>query len=93
MGYSIVWVEWADAHTSEAGWLELDGYEDDGEVLVSTVGFLVPVGDAGSKDGHVSVWQTLCQGEGIHGFHIPVQMVRQIKVLGSGGLETLMQQG
>ena len=62
-------------------------------MLVSTVGFLVPVGDAGSKDGHVSVWQTLCQGEGIHGFHIPVQMVRQIKVLGAGGLETLMQQG
>ena len=91
MGYSIVWVEWADAHTSEAGWLELDGYEDDGEVLVSTVGFLIPVGDAGSKDGHVSVWQTLCQGEGIHGFHIPVQMVRQIKVLGSGGLEHLLQ--
>ena len=91
MGYSVVWVEWADAHTSEAGWLELDEYEDDGEVLVSTVGFLIPVGDAGSKDGHVSLWQTLCQGEGIHGFHIPVQMVRQIKVLGPSSLETLMK--
>ncbi len=91
MMYSAVLVEWADAHTSEAGWLELDGYEDDGEVIVTTVGFLVPVGDPGSKDGHVSLWQTLCQGEGIHGFHIPVQMVRQIKVLGAGGLEHLLQ--
>jgi hypothetical protein len=91
MGYSVVWVQWADAHTSEPGWLELDGYEDEGEVLVDTVGFLIPVGDAGSKDGHVSIWQTLCQGEGIHGFHVPVQMVREIKVLGCGGLETLMQ--
>jgi hypothetical protein len=91
MSYAVVWVEWADAHTSEGGWLELDDYSDDGEVLVNTVGFLVPVGDPGSKEGHVSIWQTLCQGEGIHGFHIPVQMVREIKVLGAFPLETLMK--
>ena len=87
--YSAVLVKWADAHTSEPGWLELDGYEDNGEVIVTTVGFLSPVGDPGSKQGHVSLWQTVCEGEGIHGFHIPVQMVREVKVLGPSSLETL----
>ena len=89
MMYSAVLVKWADAHTSEPGWLELDGSSDDGEVIVTTVGFLIPVGDPGSKKGHVSLWQTVCDGEGIHGFHIPVQMVREVKVLGPSTLETL----
>lgn len=87
--YSAVLVKWADAHTSEPGWLDLDDYHDTGEVVVTTVGFLIPVGDPGSKQGHVSLWQTVCEGEGIHGFHIPVQMVREVKVLGPSTLETL----
>jgi hypothetical protein len=43
-------VYWADACGGDAGWLTLDEVEDDGEVLVQSVGFLVPVGDAGSKE-------------------------------------------
>ena len=81
MEYKIVYITWADAHCSEGGWLDLDAYEDEGEVLVSTIGFLIPLGDAGSKDRHISLWQSLSGGEGIHGFHIPVQMVRDMKVL------------
>ena len=91
--YSAVLVHWADAHTSEPGWLQLDTYDDDGEVVVATVGFLVPVGDPGSKEGHVSLWQTLCDGEGIHGFHIPVQMVREVRVLGPSSVESLKTRG
>lgn len=79
--YSIVLVEWADAHCSDGGWLDLDEYKDDGEVIVSTVGFLIPVGEDGSKDGHVTVWQSIADEDAIHGFHIPVAMVRKLTVL------------
>lgn len=79
--YPVVLVEWADAHMSEAGWQELDSLEDDGERMVQTIGFLVPDSDPGGKPGHVSLWQTMCQGEGIHGMWIPTGMVRRIIVL------------
>lgn len=77
----IVWVQWADAHMSDGGWQELEDYVDDGETIVDTVGFLVAVGEPGSKDKHVTVWQSLCKGEGIHAMHIPVEMVRSIRVV------------
>jgi hypothetical protein len=89
MGYSIVMIRWADAHMSDSGWIELDEYEDDGETLVETVGFLIPVGEAGSKKDHVTLWQTLCEDEGIHAMHIPIGMVREVKVLSENGLEGL----
>lgn len=78
---------------SEGGWLELDEYVDDGETIVSSVGFLIPVGEAGSKKDHVSLWQTLCEDQGIHAMHIPVGMVRDVKVLGENGLERLRSLG
>lgn len=79
--YSFVFIRWADTHLSESGWLDLDEYEDDGECIVETAGFLVPLGEPGSKEGHVSVWQTLCANEGIHAVHIPVAMVRDLKII------------
>ena len=78
---TIVHVRWADAHMSESGWLEMDDYIDDGETIVDTVGFLVPIGEPGSKDKHVTVWQSLCRNEGIHAMHIPVAMVREMRVV------------
>lgn len=78
---AIVHVIWADAHCDEAGWISTD-MDDDGECLVSTVGFLVPVGHGGKKD-HVTVWQSLCDDEGIGRFHIPVDMVRNLDILRS----------
>ena len=89
MTRSIVYVQWADTHMSEGGWLELDEYEDDGETIVASVGFLIPVGEAGSKRDHISLWQTICEDQAIHAMHIPVGMVREIKVLGENGLERL----
>lgn len=79
--HSFVLVRWADTHMSEGGWLDLDNYDDDGECIVETAGFLIPVGEPGSKDGHVSVWQSVCKNEAIHGTHIPVAMVRDIKII------------
>jgi hypothetical protein len=79
--YPMVLVTWADTHLSEGGWLDLDEYEDDGECIVSSVGFQIPVGDPGSKDKHLTLWQTLCKEEGIHAIHIPIGMVRDIKIL------------
>jgi hypothetical protein len=81
MNYPIVLVKWADAHCSEGGWLTLEDYEDTGETIVESVGFLVPVPDSGSKKDHVTIWQTYCEGDVIHAIHIPVGMIRDIKVL------------
>jgi hypothetical protein len=77
-GYSTVLVVWADAHCGNAGWQEMTDYEDDGEYLIETVGFLVPEGNPGSKSEHVTVWQTINEDEAIHPFHIPSAMVRKI---------------
>lgn len=74
----IVLVTWADAHGSQGGWVELDDYKDEGETIISTAGFLINEGEPGGKAGHVSIWQSLQGGEGIHGFHIPVAMVRSM---------------
>jgi hypothetical protein len=78
---TVVYIQWADTHLSEPGWLNMDDYEDDGECLVDTVGFLIPIGEPGSKDKHVTVWQTVCKEEGIHAIHIPVAMVRDMKAI------------
>jgi hypothetical protein len=48
---------------------------------VSSVGFLVPADEPGGKKDHVTLWQTITNGEGISPFHIPTSMVRQIKVV------------
>lgn len=75
---TIVLVRWADAHGGEGGWQELDNYEDDGEAIITTVGFLIPADAPGGKKDHVTVWQTLVEDQGIHPFHIPVGMVRSM---------------
>lgn len=80
--HPMVLVTWADTHLSEGGWLDLPDYEDDGECIVASVGFHIPVGDPGSKEKHLTLWQTLCKDEGIHAIHIPIGMVREIKILG-----------
>jgi hypothetical protein len=78
--YPIVQITWADAHCGDPGWLDLSTVEDDGECLVTSVGYLIPVGEGG-KEKHVTLYQTYTEGEGIHPFHIPVGMVRETKLL------------
>ena len=78
---SIVLIEWADASGEEPGWITLEELEDEGEVLVQTVGFLIPSDEPGGKKDHVTVMQTFHDGDAIHVFHIPCGMVRSMKVL------------
>ena len=78
--YPLVLIRWADAHCGDGGWLVTGDYEDDGECIIESVGFLIPPGEGG-KEGHVNLWQTYSGGEGIHPFHIPVAMVRETKLL------------
>lgn len=80
-GLTPVLVIWADAHGGEGGWLSLDDYEDDGECLAHTCGFLIPADQPGGKKDHINLWQTICDGEGIHPFHIPAAWVRSVTVL------------
>ena len=77
---AIVLVVWADAHTGEHGWISTFIEDDQDEVLVQSVGFLVPA-NRGGKRRHVTLWQSLCDDEGIALFHIPTDMVRSLKVL------------
>lgn len=77
----IVLIHWADAHCGPSGWLDLDEYQDPDEAIVSTVGYLVEEGQPGSKPHHVTIWQTITDGEGIHPFHIPNQMIRKMDIL------------
>ena len=77
---TVVYIQWADTHLSEGGWLDMPSYEDDGECLVTTVGFIVPAGEGG-KEGHTTIWQTINDGEGINPFHIPQGMVRSFKII------------
>jgi hypothetical protein len=79
--FPVVIVKWADAHASQGGWLTLDEYEDDGECIITTIGYLVPADQPGGKKDHVTVWQTITEGDAIHGFHIPVAMVRSTLVI------------
>lgn len=79
--YPVVFIQWADAHAGEGGWQELEAYEDEGEVIVETVGFMVPADSLGGKKDHVTVWQSYHEGEGIHPFHIPSGMVRSLKII------------
>jgi hypothetical protein len=81
--HAIVLVLWADAHCGEAGWQVLDDMDDHDEMLVSTVGFLIPADEPGGKKDHVTLWQTINDDEGIHPFYIPSSMVRKIVVLNS----------
>lgn len=84
VSHDIVLVEWADAHTSEGGWLTLSDYKDDGEAIVQTVGFLIKEGQKGAKKGHITLWQTFSEGDAIHAMHIPVAMVRRMFVMSKG---------
>lgn len=71
-------VRWADAHAGTEHWTPLDELEDDGEYLVESVGWLLPV-DEGGKPDHVTLVQSVTPDEHVdHVIHIPVSMVRTI---------------
>lgn len=79
---TTVLIIWADAHAGPHEWSDPDELDDTGEYLVTSLGHLLPIGEGG-KEGHVTLAQSLLP-EGLvdHIIHIPVQMVRTMKVLG-----------
>lgn len=79
--YPVALIYWADACGGDAGWLDLESIEDDGETLVQSTGFLIPTGDPGSKEEHITLLQSYHDSEGINLFYIPVGMVRKIILL------------
>jgi len=81
---TMIYVEWVDAHAGEPGWLTLEDYDGDGEQIVQTVGFLIRENEPGGKPEHLTVWQTLADGDGISPFHIPLVMVRKVLILKTG---------
>lgn len=80
-------VTWYDAHADSPGsWTTLQDIDPD-PYLVTTVGVILP--DC-TKQGHVSVAQSIGQGsiDGI--IHIPEKMVSEITILGTLDLEELI---
>lgn len=71
-------VRWADAHAGVEHWTALEELDDDGEYIVESVGWLLPV-DEGGKADHVTLVQSLTADDHVdHVLHIPVSMVRTI---------------
>lgn len=79
--FPMVLIYWADACGGDPGWLTLDDVEDDGEVLVQSVGFMMSLDDPGSKKNHITLLQSFHNGDGINLFYIPSAMVRKIILL------------
>lgn len=79
-GLSVVLLKWADAHSGAHHWHALGEIEDDGEYIVQSVGWLIPV-DEGGKDGHVTLAQSMTPDADVdHVLHVPVGMVRSMSV-------------
>lgn len=77
-GLTAVIVRWADAHAGTEHWTPLEELDDDGEYIVSSVGWLLPV-DEGGKADHVTVVQSVTVDDHVdHVLHIPVSMVRTL---------------
>lgn len=79
--FQTVIVVWADAHSDGDGWTPRDELGQDGELLVRTCGWLLPVGEGG-KEGHVTVAQSITPHDDVdHVIHIPTGMTRTVSFL------------
>lgn len=78
----MVLVEWADAYADENTWRFIEDIEDEGDYTVTTIGWLLEVGDGG-QTGHVSVAQSIgIRDDAVdHIINIPQGMVRKLLTL------------
>jgi hypothetical protein len=83
---SIVLVEWVDAHQETSSWTAIEDLDSEGDRLIRTVGFLLPVDDGG-KSGHVTIVQSWDEEQEMvdNVLHIPVGMVRKMSAVTFGG--------
>lgn len=79
---TVTLVEWADAHGATDSWTPISDLETDGEVVIFSVGFLLPV-EEGGRNLHVTLVQSFDDDHVDNVLNIPVGMVRKITDIGS----------
>ena len=76
---TVVLVTWHDAHSGAESWINIKDLDTD-PAEVQSVGFLLAASDGGKPD-HVTLYQSRNEDSIDHVLHIPVGMVKNIKVL------------
>ena len=76
---TVVLVTWHDAHSGAESWINIKDLDAD-PAEVQSVGFLLATSDGGKPD-HVTLYQSRNEDSVDHVLHIPVRMVRTMKVL------------
>ena len=76
---TAVLVTWHDAHSGAESWINIKDLDTE-PAEVQSVGFLLATSDGG-KPEHVTLYQSRNEDSLDHVLHIPVGMVRTMKVL------------
>ena len=76
---TVVLVTWHDAHSGAESWINIKDLDTE-PAEVQSVGFLLAASDGGKPD-HVTLYQSRNEDSVDHVLHIPVGMVKNIKVL------------
>ena len=76
---TAVLVTWHDAHSGAESWINIKDLDTE-PAEVQSVGFLLATSDGGKPD-HVTLYQSRNEDSLDHVLHIPVGMVRTMKVL------------
>ena len=76
---TAVIVTWHDAHSGAESWINIKDLDTE-PAEVQSVGFLLATSDGGKPD-HVTLYQSRNEDSLDHVLHIPVGMVRTMKVL------------
>ena len=76
---TVVLVTWHDAHSGAESWINIKDLDTE-PAEVESVCFLLATGDGGKPD-HVTLYQSRNEDSVDHVLHIPVRMVRTMKVL------------
>ena len=76
---TVVLVTWHDAHSGAESWINIKDLDTD-PAEVQSVGFVLATTDGGKPD-HITLYQSRNEESVDHVLHIPVGMVKSIKVL------------
>ena len=76
---AVLLVTWHDAHSGAESWIDIKDL-DQGPAVVQSVGFVLPILEGGKPD-HVTLYQSFNEESIDHVLHIPVGMIKNIKVL------------
>jgi len=76
---TVVLVVWHDAHSGSESWINIKDLDSE-PAEVKSVGFLLAMSDGG-KPNHVTLYQSRNEDSLDHVLHIPVGMVKSIKLL------------